>query len=190
MNRVAITISVTAWLLAGSAAGPVPAAEIDGVPFPETYNSGAMTMTLNGLGMAKFLYTVRVYAGALYLGAGATIDSVLGDVPKRLELAYLRSIEAKDIVRASEKNLADNVPSARIGALRPRINRLHRLYENVRAGDRYALTYVPGVGTELSLNGQRKGLIEGADFATAYFAIWLGPDPINQPLKDGLLNHR
>jgi hypothetical protein len=169
--------------------GTVSAAEIDGVIFPDSYRAGPTTMALNGTGLAKFLYTIKVYAGALYLGAGATVETVLADVPKRLELAYLRSVEAKDIIRASEKNLADNVPQSTIGALRPRIDQIHRLYENVRAGDRYALTYLPGVGTELTLNGKRKGVIEGADFAAAYFAIWLGPDPINQPLKDGLLNH-
>jgi Chalcone isomerase-like len=176
-------------LLVSLERGPLSAAEIDGVTFPDSYRMGSTTMSLNGTGLAKFLYTIKVYAGALYLGAGATGETVLTDVPKRLELAYLRSVEAKDIIRASEKNLADNVPQSTIGALRSRIDRMHRLYENVGAGDRYALTYLPGVGTELTLNGQRKGVIEGADFAAAYFAIWLGPDPINQPLKDGLLNH-
>ncbi len=165
-------------------------AEIEGVVFPDMVQTGSSTMSLNGLGLAKFLYSIKVYAGALYLGTGATVDAVLTDVPKRLELAYLRSIEAKDIVRASEKNLADNVPQATIAALRSRIDRMHQLYENVKPGDRYALTYLPGLGTELALNGQRKGIVEGADFAAAYFAIWLGPDPINQPLKEGLLGRR
>ncbi|MBK9111219.1 MAG: chalcone isomerase family protein [Nitrospira sp.] len=56
----------------------------------------------------------------------------------------------------------------------------------MKPGDRYGLTYLPGVGTELALNGERKGIVEGADFAAAYFAIWLGPDPINEALKEGL----
>lgn len=165
----------------------VSAAEIEGIFFPNSHQAGSVQMVLQGTGIARFLHTVKVYAGALYLGTNVRDEAVLADVPKRLELAYLRSIEAKDIVRASEKNLADNVPPATIGVLRPRIDRMHGLYENVKAGDRYALTYLPGIGTELTLNGQRKGVIEGADFAAAYFAIWLGPDPINQALKDGLL---
>jgi hypothetical protein len=166
------------------------AAEIEGVTFADSYQAGSITMPLYGIGLAKFLRTIKVYVGALYVNQGTKPEMVLGDVPKRLELAYFRSVEAKDITRASEKNLADNVPQTVIAALRPRLDRLHRLYEDVKPGDRYALTYLPGIGTELALNGKRKGVVEGADFAAAYFAIWLGPDPINQPLKEGLLAHR
>lgn len=56
-----------------------------------------------------------------------------------------------------------------------------------RAGDRGTLTYLPGRGTELTLNGRPLALIEGADFARAYFDIWLGPDPIDAGLRDALL---
>jgi len=173
-----------------SASHPARAAEIEGVVFSDFYQAGPVTMSLHGVGAAKFLRAVKVYAAALYLVPGARPEQVLQDIPKRLELSYFRPIEAGDITRAAEKNLSDNVAQATIKTLRPRIDQMHRLYENVKPGDRYGLTYVPGVGTELALNGQRKGIVEGADFAAAYFSIWLGPDPINQPLKDGLLNSR
>lgn len=176
--------SLVVWVL------PATAAEIEGVTFAESYQAGSITMPLYGIGLAKFLRTIKVYVGALYVNRWTNPEMVLEDVPKRLELSYFRSVEAKDITRASEKNLTDNVPQTVIATLRPRIDRLHRLYEDVKPGDRYALTYVPGIGTELAFNGIRKGLIEGADFAAAYFAIWLGPDPINQPLKEGLLSRR
>jgi len=84
--------------------------------------------------------------------------------------------------------LIDNVPAETLQALRSRIERLHALYENVKPGDRYSLTYIPGRGTELALNGDSKGTIEGADFATAYFAIWLGPKPLHAALKSQLLS--
>lgn len=169
---------------------PATAAEIEGVTFADSYQAGAITMPLNGVGLAKFLRAINVYVAALYLGPGTKPEQALHDVPKRLEISYFRTIEARDITRAAEKNLLDNVPQQAIAALRPRIDQMHRLYENVKPGDRYGLTYVPGVGTELALNGIRKGIVEGADFAAAYFAIWLGPDPINTPLKEGLLNRR
>ncbi len=183
--RLAIAgLALASLLVIASAAR---AAEIEGVAFAESYRAGSVTMPLYGMGLAKFLRTIKVYVAALYLGAGTKVERVLDDVPKRLELAYFRQIDAQDIVRAAEKNLSDNVPQNQIDQLRPRIDRLHRLYENVKPGDRYTLTYLPGVGTELAFNGQRKGVVEGVDFAAAYFAIWLGPDPINLPLKEGLL---
>jgi hypothetical protein len=52
---------------------------------------------------------------------------------------------------------------------------------------RLEFSYLPGTGTELTLNGRRLALIEGADFARAYFAIWLGHRPLDEPLRDRLL---
>ena len=61
------------------------------------------------------------------------------------------------------------------------------LYEDVEPGDRYALTYAPGVGTELALNGRRLGVLEGADFSAALFSIWIGDEPLDESLRDQLL---
>jgi hypothetical protein len=166
------------------------AVEIEGITFSESYQAGSLTMPIHGVGLAKFLRTIKVYVGALYLAPGVKPEAVLGDVPKRLELSYFRALKAEDFGQAANTVLADNVSPATIKALKPRIEQMHRLYEDVKPGDRYGLTYVPGIGTELALNGQRKGIIEGADFAAAYFAIWLGQDPINEALKEGLLNRR
>jgi hypothetical protein len=64
------------------------------------------------------------------------------------------------------------------------------LYEDVVAGDRYALTYRPDLGTELSKNGRHLRTIPGADFAAAYFGIWLGDAPLDDALRDQLLAPR
>ena len=61
------------------------------------------------------------------------------------------------------------------------------LYVDVQPGDRYALTYIPGIGTELALNGQPMGVIEGADFAAAIFSLWLGENPYDKRFKSALL---
>lgn len=180
-SAIAVLVTVT------SAAS---AAEIEGVTFADSYRSSSITMPLHGVGLAKFLLTIKVYVGALYLGPGVKSEAVLNDVPKRLELSYFRTLKAGDFGQAANTVLSNNVSQATIARLQPRIEQMHRLYEDVKAGDRYGLTYLPGVGTELALNGQPKGIVEGADFAAAYFAIWLGPDPINEVLKEGLLNRR
>ena len=43
-------------------------------------------------------------------------------------------------------------------------------------------------GLELALNEEVLGLIEGADFAKAYFSIWLGQYPLNSKFKEQLLS--
>jgi hypothetical protein len=52
----------------------------------------------------------------------------------------------------------------------------------------YSLTHLPGTGTLLALNGTLIGVIDGADFAEAYFRIWLGDRPIDVSLRDQLLD--
>lgn len=171
--------------LAVPAAGP--AKEIEGVRFADQVRVGDVTLRLNDVGLLRYRWVIKAYVAALYLGPGATPGEVLGDVPKRLEIEYFYAIEAKGFTKATDEGIAANVPPATVASLRPRIARLNALYRDVKPGDRYALTYVPGVGTELALNGVALGTIEGADFAAAVFAIWLGPSALDASLKAQLL---
>jgi len=59
--------------------------------------------------------------------------------------------------------------------------------EPVEPGDRYALADRPDIGTELSKNGRPLAVIPGADFAAAYFSMWLGERPIDLSLRESLL---
>jgi hypothetical protein len=176
-------------LLTTVAGAPALAAEIEGIRFGDRVQAGTTVLALKGVGLARYL-VFKVYVTALYLGDGIATDRVLADVPKRLELSYFRDIAASDFSTAADRVLPDNVPAATVAALRPKIDRLHAMYRDIKPGDRYALTYLPGMGTELALNGTPLGVVEGADFAAAYFAIWLGPKPISDSLKAQLLEGR
>jgi hypothetical protein len=76
-----------------------------------------------------------------------------------------------------------NVDDETLERIASSMQQLNRLYAEVQPGDRYSPTYAPGVGTELALNGEPRGLIEGAELASALFAIWLGEDPANASLR-------
>jgi hypothetical protein len=175
---------VLAWLFS-----PITttAAEIEGVGFVDRYQAGSVPLVLHNVGLLRYRYFIKAYVAALYLGEGVQPEDVLTDTPKRLELHYFWSIKGPDFGKAADKILAENFSAATIALLHSRLERLHDWYENVQPGDRYALTYLPGVGTELALNGIPKGTIEGADFAAAYFAIWLGEKPLDRSLKTQLL---
>lgn len=163
------------------------AAQIEGVQFADSYTAGDTKLVLNCVGLLRYMVFIKGYVAALYLGEGVAADAVLADVPKRLELNYFHAIRGPDFVNAGDQVMADNVDAATIATLRPRIEQLDAWYEDVKPGDRYSLTYVPGKGTELALNGHPKGTIAGADFAAAVFSIWLGPRPIDVSLKSQLL---
>lgn len=165
----------------------VRAKEIEGVRFADEVKVGPVTMRLNDVGLMRYRYVIKAYVAALYLGDGGRPSDVLADAPKRLEIEYFYAIQATGFANATNEGIAANVPADVVASLRSRIDRLNALYRDVKPGDRYALTYVPGVGTELALNGAPLGTIEGADFAAAVFAIWLGPKAIDASLKAQLL---
>jgi hypothetical protein len=166
---------------------PASAKEIEGVRFADEIRAGATGLRLNDVGLMRYRYVIKAYVAALYLGEGVPSAELLADVPKRLEIEYFYGIQAPGFVQATNRGIADNVSPETLAALRPRIDRLNALYRDVKPGDRYTLTYLPGTGTELALNGTPLGTVEGADFATAVFSIWLGPRAIDASLKAQLL---
>lgn len=178
---VSIAVSLTAF------PSPASARLIEGVYFTPRIVASDVPMELNGVGVKTVWRFYKVSAAALYLAPGVDPSAVLGDVPKRLEIEYFHAISARDFVRLTEKLLKDNVPLDTLAVLQPRIDRFNALYRDVKPGDRYALTYTPGRGTVLELNGVELGVVEGEDFASAVFAMWFGPEPLSKTLKLDLL---
>lgn len=164
----------------------IPAAKIEGSTFKDSLTVGNKMLELTGTGLLRY-WGFKAYTGAFYLEEGCTIDEVFLDRAKRIELEYIRPIKGKDFGPATDKFLAKNLDSQTLNKLRARIDYHNSLYEDVKPGDRYSLTYIPGRGTELALNNEPKGIIEGADFASAIFSIWLGSKPINKSFKEQIL---
>lgn len=169
------------------AAGAAQAASVGGVSFPEAVEAGGERLEPRGAGILRVYGIVRAYAACFYLPRTVSSGQALGEVPRRLEIEYFHPISAADFTRATEAGVARNASLTGLERLRPAIRALNALYRDVRPGDRYALTYVPGEGTTLELNGVPLGTVPGAEFSAALFAIWLGENPLDARLKAALL---
>jgi hypothetical protein len=165
----------------------VNGAEIEGVQFESTYETQGIRMKIQGTGLFRYLGFIKAYVGALYLEEGSLATDVLSDKPKRLEVEYFHALKGEDFGVSTNKVIAKNTDAQTLEKIRPQIDYHNSLYEDVQPGDRYSLTYIPGRGTELALNGKTKGIIKGADFASAIFSMWLGEFPMNEPFKEQLL---
>lgn len=154
---------------------------------PEDLTEDGARFALVGETTFRWMSVIKVYEARLHLGAGEPPAKVFADIPVRLQLTYHRGFTAAEIIQGGDSLLARNVKGDTLDALRDRLELINRSYRDVRAGDSYALTYVPGKGTTLRLNGAPLVTIPGADFAAAYFRIWLGEDPISEPMRDRLL---
>ena len=165
------------------------ARECAGVKFPDQTQLDGGSLTLNGLGMRKAtLLRIDVYVAALYV---ATVshdpNAILGaNAPTKLVLHFVRDVGADDISNGFDEGFAKSA-KAQLPALRDRIATLDGWMANIQTGQQMTFIARPGVGVQVDVNGVAKGTIKGDDFARAFLSIWLGGNPPNAELKQGLL---
>ena len=183
-----IFLIIGIFIAGGESVYSEPAArEISGVRFDENIIVDGQLFKLENIGLLRYKIIFKVYAAALYLGGECTVKDVFKDVPKRLELVYFSSIAAEDLALSSDQVLQRNVSEQQFEEMRSQVKKLYQSYQDVKPKDRYVLTYIPGKGTEMTLNAKSLITIQGADFARAYFSIWLGNQPLDKDLRDTLL---
>lgn len=171
---------------------PAWTGELAGVTLPEQTSVEKSTLMLNGMGAREVTWlNIRVYVAGLYLeGKSSDADVILrAELPKRIVFVFVRSVGRKSIIKEWDESLKANVGED-LAALEDRVATLHSwMPDAVTKGDEMMLTYLPGRGVVVEINGEARGTIPGADFARALFSIWLGARPPNKTLKMGLLGY-
>lgn len=157
--------------------------------FADTVAAASTELTKVGEGSFRWMF-LKVYDGAFYLDADNPQAHALDDVAKCLELHYNVGISAEQFRKSGDAILRRNLDDAAWQAIQDRLARLNAAYQDVGKGDRYALVYTPQGGTTLKLNSTPLVTIEGADFARAYFSIWLGEDAVKESFRRDLLGSR
>ncbi|HET9955871.1 MAG TPA: chalcone isomerase family protein [Polyangiaceae bacterium] len=164
------------------------AAERAGIQWAESVKLEGKTLALNGTGVRHAtILRIKVYVAALYLErkTHSASEVIKSEQTKRLDLVLLRDVSRSDIVDVWRKGMQKN--GADLTKLKPRFDKLVSWMPDLNKGDRLSFLYVPGSGTTVSVKGQRKGTLEGSDFAAALFAVWFGPEPADGDLKSELL---
>ncbi len=188
-NIAAAAVLATAVVLGATWAG---AATVNGVSFPDVATIGGRECRLNGVGVRTKL-VVSVYLGALYL-ATPTDDAAAAiavEEPKRTVMHIVHSkVEAEKVRAAWREGFAANA-GAGLPQLLERLGRFSGWFDaDMLKGEQIVLTYLPGRGTEVSVKGTVRGVIEGADFMRALWSVWLGEKPVDGGLKKGMLGKK
>lgn len=188
--RRAVCLGLATTFVLWSCPARSHAAVLEGKSLPEELKKGGTTFVLHGKGVLKVGFVFKVYAAALYLGEDVEASSVMDDVPKRLEIHFLHTTPKRHMIETANETLRENLTDAEWEAVSARVERLHAAYRDGRKGGVAALTYIPGWGTELAFDGRSVVRLQGADFARAYFSVWLGRKPSSRSLKAQLLPDR
>jgi len=183
-----ILIPVPGMTQAGPGTGPSPGTiAVSGVVFDKTIAVNSRTLALIGAGLLRYRVVFKGYVAALYLERGNASGEVFQDIPKSLVIDYFHAIDAQAFISSTRQGFMNNLSREQMEAIEQRARTLDSLYRDVKPGDRYSFTYIPGIGSQIALNGKILGTIKGLDFANAMLSIWLGPNPLDPALKKALL---
>jgi hypothetical protein len=172
-------------LVTGAAA---PARAIADLDFADTLQIEETRFTLNGVASYKKL-GFSILVAALWLAhTERDPDKILiEDMPRRYVTHFQRKVSSRRVCKEWNKSLDANSPDAS-GEVKQQFQTLCLWIHDFRAGDEIAVTYFPGRGSIVELDGTRVGEIPGKGFADAYFACVLGPRPaLGKGFKKALL---
>jgi hypothetical protein len=183
MKKLAAALAVAALAL------PAHAVKVGGVDFPDSIDVDGTALKLNGAGLRK-KFVIKVYAGGLYL-AQPSKDAeaiVSADQPKRVRMVFLRDVSRDQVMDAYREGFRNNSAGPNLDALLKQLDQLAPAIPNLKEGAEMFVTYVPGKGTTVAAAGGGSPVtVPGKDFADAIFRNWLGKEPADESLKDGML---
>jgi Chalcone isomerase-like len=164
-------------LLALTLAAPVGAGTLADVTLPDKVDVGGQTLVLNGLGLRSKFF-IKVYVGGLYLPQKEKSPAAIlsGDTPRRMVMHFLYSVKKDQMCDAWNEGLEQNTPKAPAD-VKKEFQTLCSWMEAIPSGHELVLTYVPGTGTTVEVNGKSKGTLPGKPTADAILNTWIGPDP-------------
>ena len=165
---------LAAALTLATAAG---AATVAGVNIADSADVNGQKLVLNGAGLRK-KFVIKVYTGALYLPSKQSNPAaILGaDTPRRMVMHFVYDVDKDKIAKAWEEGLEANTPNASAD-VKKAFHSLSAWMEDMKEGQELVMTYVPGTGTTVEVNGEVKGTLAGKAVNDAILATWIGAKP-------------
>lgn len=180
--RSSLRAASAALLLTLAAAQPGAAS--GAVALPDAVSALLSQPRLVGQGTLRWL-GLHVYDAALWSG-GAALSA---DVPFALDIRYARRIAGATLAATSVEEMQ------RMGfgdpeALQRWRREMERIFPDVAPGDRLIGVSLPGRGAAFYSGRRQLGRIDDAEFARAFFSIWLGDRARESGLRSALLGNR
>jgi hypothetical protein len=193
MKKTLLAALATALL-----ASPSPAQDwtvpTTGVAFP--VKKDGMTLLGGGLRVKKILFTFKAYtigfyvsdaalAGPLAAYKGKTTSPAFynelqtGDFQKEVVLRFMRNLSQSRIQDAMRESLAGADPKL--------LEQFISYFPKVEEGQTCEIRYLPGGTLEAIMAGQAKPPIKDKAFADRFFAMYVGPTPLQADIKAGLV---
>lgn len=163
---------------------------VKGVNIPDTFNAGGTKLVLNGAGIrTKFM--MNIYVGALYLKAKSTNGNAVAaaNEPMSVRLHIVSGMVTPARMAESTREGFTKSAGGNVGPYKAGMEKFISTFSSgIKVGDFYDIVYLPAKkGVQVYKNGAPASFVAGLDFKKILFGIWIGPNCIQQPLKNGMM---
>jgi hypothetical protein len=183
------TLCVALYLLI-SASQVSAQTTIAGVTLPTTLKVGNTNLVLNGGGTRVKLF-MDMYVAGLYVPTKSNSGDAIAKANEAgaVRLHIVSSLVTTDRMKEAIIEGFKKSTGGKTAPLQARIDKFVQVFslEPIVKGNEFDVTYSPEEGTKAYKGGKLLQTIEGADFKTALWGIWLGNDPVDKNLKEGML---
>ncbi len=149
---------------------------------------GNSSLVLNGIGIRKVtIFSLKVYFAGLYLEKKSNDSRAILDSKeiKKVKMKFVRDVSKKDVVKAWREGLEKNCHQD-CDKVFELFNNLKDFLSDVNEGEVMTVIFYPGK-MEYFFNGEKKGQVESEPFAKSVLSMWIGKNPPNKDLKEGML---
>jgi hypothetical protein len=162
--------------------------KINGITFPDTYTAGKEKLVLNG-GGTREKYFMDMYVASLYLTAKSKDDAAIvsANSSMAIRMCIVSGLISSDKMITAVNEGFEKSTGGKMGPLKDKIEKFKNSFSDpIAKGDVFDIVYA-GEKVSIYKNGKMKSEIEGLEFKKAVFGIWLGKDPADDDLKEGML---
>ena len=167
----------------------VLAKKIKDVDIAETVTTSAnVSLNLNGAGIrTKFFFDI--YIGALYLEQKTDkVEKILAGGTNRVTMHILyKELSKEKLTDGWVSGFESNNTDEQFKKLEARLTEFSNLFLSLKKGDVVQIDYSETSGTQVRINNELRGSIQGGDFNTALLKVWLGKKPADSGLKKDML---
>ncbi len=183
MKSIKFLILISSFLFVSTNSNFVYAKDLAGLNFKDKQES----LVLNGLGIRKAtIFKVKVYVAGLYLESKSSNPSeiISSSQNKKIIMKFLRDVSSKKIKNAYVKGFESN--NENLNNISEKIAEFTKSVVGIKENDIMTIDFVSNK-VITKVNNKKLSEISGKDFSDALLKIWLGKNPPNKSLKEGML---
>ncbi|WP_432410290.1 chalcone isomerase family protein [Rasiella sp. SM2506] len=164
--------------------------QVGAVTLPNSVNFGGEDLALNGAGIRKKAFVLKLYSGGLYLQKKSSDakNIVNADETMAIKLHITSGFVSSEAMSDAVSEGFDASMNGNTSSLSSEIEKFISFFSaEIVEGNIFDITYQKGTGVVAYKNGKELGTITGMAFKKALFGIWLGDNPADTKLKKEML---